>query len=265
MTLQGLSRFFGSDVVATRPLHGGDLSEVVRMDLSDGTRVAVKRGPLVGIEADMLRRMASAGAPVPRVLHQTGDLLCLEWLGETPASPAGWGALGTGLRTLHAARGDHYGWPCTYGFGRVTIRNTPMTDWPRFWAECRLLPFLPALPPAMARRVEALARALPERLPATPAPALLHGDLWIGNALFSGSSAYLIDPACYYGDAEVDLAMLDLFSTPTQAFHDAYGAGDPARAERRPIYQLFPALVHYRLFGASYQGLVARLVQAARI
>ena len=42
--------------------------------------------------------------------------------------------------------------------------------------------------------------------------ALLHGDLWTGNILVrDGRLVALIDPACYYGHAEVDLAMLCLF------------------------------------------------------
>ncbi|MDO6586238.1 fructosamine kinase family protein [Salipiger sp. 1_MG-2023] len=265
MTVQGLSRIFGKDVVATHALHGGDLSEVVRMDLSDGTAVAVKRGPRVATEAAMLRAMAATSAPVPRVLHLQGDLLCLEWLEETTASASGWRALGSGLAKLHAARGSGYGWPEDYAFGKVVIDNAPAADWPRFWAERRLLPFLSALPPAMARRLESVARALPERLPASPPPALLHGDLWTGNALFSAHGAYLIDPACYYGHAEVDLAMLDLFGAPAPDFHAGYGPETPGRAARRPIYQLFPALVHYRLFGAAYQGLVSRLIGAAGV
>jgi fructosamine-3-kinase len=93
------------------------------------------------------------------------------------------------------------------------------------------------------------------------APALLHGDLWSGNILVrDGRLAALIDPACYHGDAEVDLAMLTLFDSPPDEFWEAYGPLEPGWRERRPIYQLFPALVHLRLFGAGYAGLADRLL-----
>jgi fructosamine-3-kinase len=59
----------------------------------------------------------------------------------------------------------------------------------------------------------------------------------------------------------VDLAMLCLFSTPPESFWNSYGDPEPDWRERRAIYQLFPALVHLRLFGASYAGLVDRLIQ----
>jgi len=62
------------------------------------------------------------------------------------------------------------------------------------------------------------------------------------------------------GDAEVDLAMLMLFGTPPPVFLDAYGPLPPGYAERRAIYQLWPALVHMRLFGAAYRGMVNGLL-----
>jgi fructosamine-3-kinase len=100
-------------------------------------------------------------------------------------------------------------------------------------------------------------------LPEAPPPSLLHGDLWSGNILVKeGRLAALIDPACYYGDAEVDLAMLTLFDTPAETFWEAYGPLEPGWGERRLAYQLFPALVHLRLFGASYAGLARRLLDA---
>lgn len=57
--------------------------------------------------------------------------------------------------------------------------------------------------------------------------------------------------------------MLCLFGSPPDAFQDAYGPLEPGWEERRPLYQLFPALVHLRLFGASYGGLVDRLLSSS--
>jgi fructosamine-3-kinase len=57
--------------------------------------------------------------------------------------------------------------------------------------------------------------------------------------------------------------MLCLFDSPDAAFWRAYGPLDPGHDERRPIYQLFPAIVHMRLFGGSYAGLLDRLLDAA--
>jgi fructosamine-3-kinase len=37
---------------------------------------------------------------------------------------------------------------------------------------------------------------------------------------------------------------------------------EPGHDERTAIYRLWPALVHMRLFGAGYQPMVERLLQA---
>ena len=77
----------------------------------------------------------------------------------------------------------------------------------------------------------------------------------VGSALL-----HSIDPAAYRGHGEVDLAMLHLFDRPAPALDAAYGT-PPDAAQRRPIYQAWPALVHLRLFGAGYRGLVERLLR----
>jgi fructosamine-3-kinase len=256
-----IAQLLDRPVQTVHPLHGGDLSEVFAVTLADGTRVEAKRGARVATEAAMLRAMTRAGAPVPRVLAQDGALLLLDWLEETPASPDGWAALGHALLTLHHHTGHVYGWDQDYAFGAASILNTPQDDWPAFWARNRLLALLPA-DPDLARRIEALALRLPDLLPAAPPPALLHGDLWAGNVLFSGPRAWLIDPACYHGDPEVDLAMLHLFGRPGPDFAASYGPLPADWQERRPIYTLWPALVHLRLFGAGYRGMVAGLLDA---
>jgi fructosamine-3-kinase len=75
----------------------------------------------------------------------------------------------------------------------------------------------------------------------------------------------LIDPACYHGHTEVDLAMLGLFDQPDAAFYEAYGSLEPGHDERTTIYRLWPALVHLRLFGAGYRPMVERLLQATGV
>ncbi|HGG04085.1 MAG TPA: aminoglycoside phosphotransferase [Aliiroseovarius sp.] len=250
------NRFLNADPVTHHPLQGGDLSKVSALTLSNGRLCVAKTGPLVAVEARMLKALRQAGAPTPRVLGQAGQVLLLEHLHEAAATESGWASLGASLHALHQTHGPSFGWHEDYGFGPLAIRNTPQADWPAFWAENRLLPTIADLPTSLRRRVETLCKHLPEILPARPPAALLHGDLWAGNVLFSGDSAHLIDPACTFGDAEVDLAMLHLFATPPAAFHAAYGPLLPGWETRRAAYQLWPALVHVRLFGAGYHGLV---------
>ncbi len=252
----------GARAARVQPLHGGDLSEVVRVHLTDGRQVVAKSGPLVALEARMLAAIAATGARAPRVLAVAEHVLVMQALEETAPTPAGWADLARGLARLHAATGESYGWEADYAFGPLPITNAPLPErpdfWPDFWARRRLL--ATDAPADLRRRLETLARRLPDLLPAHPPPALLHGDMWAGNALFSGARAWLIDPACYHGHHEVDLAMLCLFGAPPDAFWQACGPLAPGWPERRAIYQLWPALVHLHLFGAGYRGMVEGLL-----
>ena len=254
----------GQALLYKERLHGGDLSEVFRLTLApDHATVVAKRGPMVTREARMLEAMAEAGAPVPDVIGVHGDLMLMEDLPEGRLTPDIWGDLGAQLSAMHVVTGPYYGWPEDYAFGAVAIPNAPCPNWPAFWAERRLMAAPDALPSDLARRVEALAVRLPELLPEAPPASLLHGDLWQGNLLACGGQARMIDPACYYGHAEVDLAMLDFFGRPAPDFTRRYGAPEPGAETRRPLYQLWPALVHLRLFGAGYRPVVEGLLTRA--
>jgi fructosamine-3-kinase len=243
------------------PLPGGDLSEIIRIHLKDGRQAVVKAGPAPQTEAGMLRAIAKSGAPAPKVLAADPQTLVIEALASGGRLHGASASLGTALAQLHRTSGKHFGWPENYAFGSVAILNKWTEDWPTFWAERRLMSSISAVPAAMARRIEALAVDVTNRLPMHPRPALLHGDLWGGNVLVDGRRVTgFIDPACYCGHVEVDLAMLRLFGQPGPAFYQAYGTLEPGHAERRPIYQLWPALVHFRLFGSGYRPMVESLL-----
>ncbi|ACL58574.1 fructosamine kinase family protein [Methylobacterium nodulans] len=254
----------GGRLAWAEPMGGGDLSSLLRIGLDDGREAVVKTGPDPLAEAAMLRAIRASGAPAPAVLGATTAILVMERLPASRADGAD-ADLGRAVARLHAVTGESYGWEQDFSFGPVRIENGWSPDWPSFWGERRLLCHRPFLDPPLARRIEALAAALPERLPARPRPALLHGDLWGGNVLTEGGRVTgLIDPACYFGHAEVDLAMLALFGRPGPAFRAAYGQAEPGCADREPIYQLWPALVHLRLFGSGYRGMVERLLDVVQ-
>lgn len=243
-------------------LAGGDLSEVLLITRAEGTRLVAKGGSAVGTEAAMLRALARAGLPVPAVEGEYEGVLLLSFIeNDGLFSANAWADIGRNLARLHAHRGQSYGWPADYALGTVQLDNRQRGDWPGFWSEQRLVSAATLLDRPWRERVDRLAGRLGGMLPAAPAPALLHGDLWSGNILVrDGRLAGLLDPACYHGDAEVDLAMLNLFGTPPAIFQDSYGPIEPGWEERRLAYQLFPALVHLRLFGSAYAAMVDRLM-----
>ena len=79
-----------------------------------------------------------------------------------------------------------------------------------------------------------------------------------------GRIAGFLDPAIYYADPEIELAFSTLFGTFGDAFFRAYGERRPLRPGffevRRDLYNLYPLLVHVRLFGGSYLGDVERIL-----
>jgi fructosamine-3-kinase len=251
---QRAEQLLGAGVRASRRVTGGDLSAVSLIELDDGRTVIAKRGPGAAIEAEMLHAIAATGAPAPRVLAAEGELLLLERL-ESNGGPSGaWESLAEVLALLHAGRSDRYGWDTDYSFGRVAIPNARSLDWAAFWADNRLRCHIPHVDPALARRLGALADRCGTLLPRDPPAALLHGDLWGGNILVAdGRVTGLIDPACYYGDREVDAAMLTLFDHLPLHFVERL-ALDQGWQRRQPLYRLWSLLVHLRLFGGVYRA-----------
>lgn len=246
------STLLGRQVRAVSRLSGGDLSTVFRLDLGNGDTAIAKQAPDVAIEARMLRHLALRNVPVPGVIAQDGDLLIMEDLPSSSSGVRSWAELAEILDSLHGRSGNHYGWEEDYAFGSVAICNRPASSWVIFWADQRLRCHLPYVGFVVGERISALCDRLGVLIPDKPVPSLLHGDLWSGNILFNGDQvAGLIDPACYYGDREVDCAMLGLFDNPQAAFFEACGL-EAGWEQRQPVYRLWPLLVHLRLFGDAY-------------
>ena len=65
----------------------------------------------------------------------------------------------------------------------------------------------------------------------------------------------LFDPAVYWGDREVDLAMAQLFGGFPKAFFTGYTSCwplEPGYQERVTMYNLYHQLNHANLFGGGY-------------
>jgi len=259
---QKVAALIGVPAERLERLAGGDLSEVLLFRRPDGRCTVAKGGPALGTEAAMLRNLVGPDVPAPMVEGEHENVLLLEYIANDAVfSPLAWNDIGRAIRQLHARTGERYGWLVDYRLGTVEMDNRQTSDWPAFWGEQRLMATARVLDRPWRERVDAFTARIGELLPQSPPAAHLHGDLWTGNILVSeGKLAALIDPACYYGHSEVDLAMLTLFAEPPAEFWDSYGDPEPGWEERRAVYQLFPALVHLRLFGASYANMVDRLL-----
>ncbi|PZH05431.1 fructosamine kinase [Streptomyces sp. NTH33] len=271
------ARLTGCPVTGRRPLSGA-LTEVT---LGDGRVVVVKRGDgpgAVRAEAAGLRWLAGAGAVrLPAVHGHDRHWLVTDRVPQGRPSPRAAARFGRDLAALHAAGAPAFGAPPPGGpeeayIGLAPMRNVPGTDWPCWYAEHRVLPYLRravddgTLRPAEAAVIERALERLPELAGPAEPPARLHGDLWNGNVLWGADGEVrLIDPAAHGGHRETDRAMLRLFGCPhLDLVLDGYQEAAPLAdgwAGRIGLHQLFPLLVHTVLFGRGYAG---QAVEAAR-
>lgn len=211
-------------------------------------------------EADGLAALRAAGCRAPEPFGHGVDggesYLLMEFLDLR--SRGDFSALATTLAAVHRSRGERFGWARENYIGSTPQRNGWCDSWAEFWRERRLAPQL-ALAQSNGYRIDAgdVCELLKDH---EPQPSLVHGDLWSGNVGFLGDrSPVVFDPAVYYGDREVDLAMTELFGGFPREFYCAYGEAWPLAAgyeQRKHLYNLYHLLNHLNLFGGSYLGQV---------
>jgi len=278
--IERVARLVGRPPTRLTPLAGGCIAEIYRLDFADGTRLVAKCAGAEGdlaIEADMLRYLAAHSTlPVPAVLALDGAgpaaLLLLEYI-ETAGGledDAQHHAAEL-LAALHTITRPTFGHTCDTLIGPLPQPNPESASWLAFFRDHRLLHMARAalaagrIPPDLMARIERLAGRLGDWIGEPGRASLIHGDVWGGNVLVrDGRIAAFIDPAIYYADPEIELAFSTLFSTFGRAFFARYAEIRPLAPgffeERRDLYNLYPLLVHARLFGGGYAGAVDRIV-----
>ncbi|PXA03495.1 hypothetical protein DDZ13_12010 [Coraliomargarita sinensis] len=215
---------------------------------------------------------ASLTIPVPRpVAHGTASkrsFLVLEALPMGSPKDGSWQAMGQKLAQLHRTTADRFGWHRDNVIGSTPQYNPWTERWADFFREQRLRPQL-----ELARQKgDHYARAdqLLDRVDSLleghrPAPSLLHGDLWSGNAGFlEDGSPVIYDPATYYGDRETDLAFSEFFGGFSPDFYRAYEEEwplPPGYERRKILYNLYHVLNHANLFGGGYAGQAESMIR----
>ena len=256
------------------PLGGGCVGDVRRLWFDDGRSWVVKSGAGLEIEAWMLRTLRrKSDLPVPSVHFGDESLLLMDYVESgDPITPDAERHAAELLAALHGVTGDGFGLERDTVIGGLDQPNPPSREWMPFFRDQRLLYMARLardsgqLPADVMARLERLADRLDAFLPGTSRPALIHGDMWGGNVLVKdGRIAGFIDPALYFADAEIELAFSTLFSTFGDPFFRRYDEIRPIEPgffeTRKDLYNLYPLLVHIRLFGGGYVGSLDRILR----
>jgi fructosamine-3-kinase len=218
----------------------------------------------------MLRHLAAHDLPVPELIHAEPTLLVITHVeAEGPLNGNAEEHAADLIAALHGHGRDAFGFDTDTLIGGLHQPNPASQSWSAFFRDHRLLYMAGIahdagrLPASVLRRIETLAARLDTWIDDDAAPALIHGDLWGGNVLAgNGRIAAFIDPAIYYADPEIELAFTTLFGTFGERFFARYAEHRALRPGffdvRKDLYNLYPLLVHVRLFGGSYVADVTR-------
>jgi fructosamine-3-kinase len=257
-------------------LQGGAREFFVKLNASSALHMF--EAEAAGLQEIAATRTVRVPLPICAEADSVQAWLVLEYLPLSSSGPRASAALGERLAAMHRTTQERFGWTRDNTIGSTPQINAQLSDWGVFWGQHRFGYQLDlAARNGHRAALEHSGAQLLERFPKLfagyrPAASLLHGDLWAGNAAAtSGGEPVVFDPAVYYGDREVDLAMTTLFggfpSDFYRAYHNAWPL-DPGHRERRDLYNLYHVLNHLNLFGGGYlrqaQEMIGRLLREPR-
>jgi protein-ribulosamine 3-kinase len=260
------------------PLQGGSINEAYRLGddrhqifvkLNRGDRLEMFNAEQAGLEA--IRNSGSIRVPEVFATGRIADqsFIAMEYIelgGKINPDQ-----FASALAAMHNCKQQRFGFDCDNTIGSTAQPNTWTDNWIDFWRRYRLgfqleLARENGIDPNLIDAGERLCGILESFFSNyQPQGSLLHGDLWQGNYAADNSGQVVIyDPACYFGDHEADLAMMELFGHPGERFfevyRDSFDIDDGYRA-RRDLYNLYHLLNHANLFGGGYAAQALQLIQ----
>ncbi|MEG5042735.1 MULTISPECIES: fructosamine kinase family protein [unclassified Microcoleus] len=254
--------------------------------LNPASQVAMFEAEALGLQ--QMRATQTIRVPEPICWGTEGNsaYIVLEWLDlGSRGGDRAWEEMGRQLAAMHKytppnlpfARGGKkpnsalvrgcFGWDINNTIGSTIQINNWTANWAEFWAEHRIGYQLKLGRdrrghfPQGERLLEMISQLLAGY---EPQPSLVHGDLWGGNVgVTSAGEPVIFDPAAYFGDREVDIAMTELFGGFPRQFYRGYNQVWPLDAgyeQRITIYNLYHILNHFNLFGGSYESQANQMI-----
>ncbi|NJL40723.1 MAG: fructosamine kinase family protein, partial [Leptolyngbyaceae cyanobacterium RM2_2_4] len=260
-----------------RPVGGGSVNQAYALTsgrqsyfvkINQATRIAMFEAEALGLKQIASTKTIRVPEPICWGTVDGSAYIVLEWLDLGYGTHRSWEEMGRNLAAMHRVGSDrHFGWDQQNTIGFMPQVNPWTSNWTEFFAEQRI-----GYQFQLAQRrggsfpnQERLLAAIPQILAGhDPQSSLVHGDLWSGNAAVTKlEEPVIVDPATYFGDREVDLAMTELFGGFPNEFYRAYDKAFPLESgyeRRKTLYNLYHILNHFNQFGGSYEGQANRMI-----
>ncbi|ABB50720.1 conserved hypothetical protein [Prochlorococcus marinus str. MIT 9312] len=262
-------------------VHGGDIHSAWRIEFSN-KKLFLKRNirnkKFLEFEKYCLQNLRKyinqENLVIPKVIAYKNikniEILLIEWINMHNFDQK---KLGKGLGELHLKSAESnpkmFGFPVEGFIGTTDQKKGLEEDWIDCFLNLRIIPQLLILKSTILDKEiinKVKEKIKSELLNHKPINALVHGDLWSGNTGMDESGRGVIfDPASWWADNEVDIAMTKLFGGFRKEFYEEYHRIFPIKngfEKRIIIYNFYHILNHANMFGGGYLKQVKDYVQA---
>ena len=262
-------------------VHGGDIHNAWRIEFSN-KKLFLKRNirnkKFLEFEKYCLQNLRKyinqENLVIPEVIAYKNikniEILLIEWIDMHNFDQK---KLGKGLGELHLKSAESnpkmFGFPVEGFIGTTDQKKGLEDNWIDCFLNLRIIPQLLSLKSTtldkeIINKVKEKIKS--ELLNHKPINALIHGDLWSGNAgMDKSGKGVIFDPASWWADNEVDIAMTKLFGGFRKEFYEEYHRIFPIKngfEKRIIIYNFYHILNHANMFGGGYLNQVEDYVKA---
>ena len=262
-------------------VHGGDIHNAWRIEFSN-KKLFLKRNirnkKFLEFEKYCLQNLRKyinqENLVIPEVIAYKNikniEILLIEWIDMHNFDQK---KLGKGLGELHLKSAESnpkmFGFPVEGFIGTTDQKKGLEDNWIDCFLNLRIIPQLLILKPTTLDKEiinKVKEKIKTELLNHEPINALVHGDLWSGNAgMDKNGKGVIFDPASWWADNEVDIAMTKLFGGFRKEFYEEYHRIFPIKngfEKRIIIYNFYHILNHANMFGGGYLNQVEDYVKA---
>ncbi|KGG00562.1 MULTISPECIES: fructosamine kinase family protein [Prochlorococcus] len=262
-------------------VHGGDIHNAWRIEFSN-KKLFLKRNirnkKFLKFEKYCLQNLRKyinqENLVIPEVIAYKNikniEILLIEWIDMHNFDQK---KLGKGLGELHLKSAESnpkmFGFPVEGFIGTTDQKKGLEDNWIDCFLNLRIIPQLLSLKSRILDKEtinKVKEKIKSELLNHKPINTLVHGDLWSGNAgMDKNGKGVIFDPASWWADNEVDIAMTKLFGGFRKEFYEEYHRIFPIKKgfeKRIIIYNFYHILNHANMFGGGYINQVEDYIKA---